>query len=139
MRGVGVLLMGWLSRRTGLGEPLLLLGGGCLVGLTPPFASFALSPEGILFLFLPALLYWEALTSSVREIGDNFRSIALQPIGLVLATAAAVAVVAHALGYGRPVAFVLGAVLAPTDAAAVAAVARACRAPASSLSSPAAW
>ncbi|MER5513333.1 Na+/H+ antiporter [Streptomyces sp. NPDC002763] len=122
---VGVLLMGWLSRRTGLSEPLLLLGAGCLVGLTPPFASFALSPEVVLFLFLPALLYWEALTSSVREIRDNFRSIALQSTGLVLATAVAVAAVAHALGYGWPVAFVLGAVLAPTDAAAVAAVARA--------------
>ncbi|MER6955046.1 Na+/H+ antiporter [Streptomyces sp. NPDC000618] len=122
---VGVLAMGWLSRRTGVSEPLLLLGAGCLVGLTPPFASFALSPDIVLFLFLPALLYWEALTSSVREIRTNFRSIALQSTGLVLATAVAVAAVAHALGYGRPIAFVLGAVLAPTDAAAVAAVAKA--------------
>ncbi|MEV0470417.1 Na+/H+ antiporter [Streptomyces prunicolor] len=120
-----VLLMGWLSRRTGLSEPLLLLAVGCLVGLTPSFSSFALSPDVVLFLFLPALLYWEALTSSVREIRTNFRSIALQSTGLVLATAAAVAVVAHALGYGWPIAFVLGAVLAPTDAAAVAAVAKA--------------
>ncbi|WP_405951882.1 Na+/H+ antiporter [Streptomyces prunicolor] len=120
-----VLLMGWLSRRTDLSEPLLLLAVGCLVGLTPSFSSFALSPDVVLFLFLPALLYWEALTSSVREIRDNFRSIALQSTGLVLATAVAVAVVAHALGYGWPIAFVLGAVLAPTDAAAVAAVAKA--------------
>ncbi|MET7977463.1 Na+/H+ antiporter [Streptomyces mirabilis] len=122
---VGVLAMGWLSRRTGLSEPLLLLGAGCLAGLTPPFAGFALSPEVVLFLFLPALLYWEALTSSVREIRNNFRSIALQATGLVLATAVAVAAVAHALGYSWPIAFVLGAVLAPTDAAAVAAVAKA--------------
>ncbi|MGH1551876.1 cation:proton antiporter [Streptomyces sp. L7] len=50
---------------------------------------------------------------------------ALQSTGLVLATAVAVAAVAHTLGYGWPIAFVLGAVLAPTDAAAVAAVARA--------------
>ncbi|MFD7499096.1 cation:proton antiporter [Streptomyces sp. NPDC059832] len=122
---VSVLLSGWLSRRTGLSEPLLLLGVGCLVGLTPPFESFALSPEVVLLFFLPALLYWEALTSSVREIRDNLRSIALQSTGLVLVTALAVAAVAHALGYSRPIGFVLGAVLAPTDAAAVAAVARA--------------
>nr|WP_248296279.1 Na+/H+ antiporter [Streptomyces sp. S1D4-11] len=122
---VGVLAMGWLSRRTGLSEPLLLLGAGCLIGLTPSFAAFALSPGVVLFLFLPALLYWEALTSSVREIRNNFRSIALQSTGLVLATAVAVAAVAHALGYSWPIAFVLGAVLAPTDAAAVAAVATA--------------
>ncbi|SFF62254.1 Na+/H+ antiporter [Streptomyces mirabilis] len=122
---VGVLAMGRLSRRTGLSEPLLLLGAGCLVGLTPPFAGFALSPDVVLFLFLPALLYWEALTSSVREIRNNVRSIALQATGLVPATAVAVAAVAHALGYSWPIAFVLGAVLAPTDAAAVAAVAKA--------------
>jgi CPA1 family monovalent cation:H+ antiporter len=120
---VAVLLMGRLSRRTGLSEPLLLLAVGAVVGLTPSFASFALSPDVVLFLFLPALLYWEALTSSVREIRNNFRSIALQSTGLVLATAVAVAAVAHALGYGWPIAFVLGAVLAPTDAAAVPAVA----------------
>ncbi|AUH40024.1 Na+/H+ antiporter [Streptomyces sp. CMB-StM0423] len=122
---IGVLSMGWLSRRTGVSEPLLLLGAGCLVGLTPSFASFALSPDVVLFLFLPALLYWEALTSSTREIRTNFRSIALQSTGLVLVTAVAVAAVAHALGYDWPIAFVLGAVLAPTDAAAVSAVAKA--------------
>ncbi|MEU2735520.1 cation:proton antiporter [Streptomyces sp. NPDC007095] len=120
---VGVLAMGRLSRRTGLSEPLLLLGAGCLIGLTPSFAAFALSPDVVLFLFLPVLLYWEALTSSVREIRNNFRSIALQSTGLVLATV--VAAVAPALGYSRPIAFVLGAVLAPTDAAAVSAVAEA--------------
>lgn len=43
---------------------------------------------------------------------------------LVLATAGAVAVVGHAIGLSWPVAWVLGAVLAPTDATAVAAVAR---------------
>jgi CPA1 family monovalent cation:H+ antiporter len=79
---VGVLAMGWLLRRTGVSEPLLLLGAGCLVALTPSFASFALSPDVVLFLFLPALLYWEALTSSVREIRPNFRSISpCSPLG----------------------------------------------------------
>ncbi|MFE0457553.1 Na+/H+ antiporter [Streptomyces sp. NPDC058914] len=120
-----VLVAGWLARRTGLSEPLVLLGAGCLMGLTPPFDSITLAPEVVLLLFLPALLYWEALTSSVREIRHNLRSIALQSTALVLVTALAVAVVAHAFGYPWPIALVLGAVLAPTDAAAVAAVARA--------------
>ncbi|MFF4136410.1 cation:proton antiporter [Streptomyces mirabilis] len=44
--------------------------------------------------------------------------------GLVLATAAAVTGVGHALGLSWPLAFVLGAVVAPTDAIAVQAVAR---------------
>ncbi|MCL7425431.1 Na+/H+ antiporter [Streptomyces sp. YS415] len=120
-----VLAAGWLARRTGLSEPLLLLGAGILMGLTPSFGSVTLAPEVVLLLFLPALLYWEALTSSVREIRHNLRSIALQSTVLVLVTALAVAVVAHAFGCPWPIALVLGAVLAPTDAAAVAAVARA--------------
>lgn len=50
---VGVLAMGWLSRRTGLSEPLLLLGAGCLIGLTPSFAAFALSPASSCSSFFP--------------------------------------------------------------------------------------
>ncbi|MDW6064258.1 Na+/H+ antiporter [Streptomyces sp. FXJ1.4098] len=123
--GTAILAMGWLARRTGISEPLLLLAAGGLLGLAPAFDSVSLEPEVVLLLFLPALLYWEALTSSVREIRSNLRSIALQSTGLVIATAATVALAAHALGYAWPIAFVLGAVLAPTDAAAVAAVATA--------------
>ncbi|WP_210593409.1 Na+/H+ antiporter [Streptomyces sp. GESEQ-35] len=120
-----VLLMTWLARRLHLSEPLMLLGGGVLIGLTPHFGHVDLPPDVVLLVFLPALLYWETLTTSVREIKTNFRSIALQSTGLVLVTALAVAAVAHALGYAWPIAFVLGAVLAPTDVAAVAAVAKA--------------
>ncbi|MET8828065.1 Na+/H+ antiporter [Streptomyces sp. NPDC004610] len=120
-----VLLMTWLARRLHWSEPLMLLGGGVLIGLTPRFDQVELPPDVVLLLFLPALLYWETLTTSLREIRTNFRSIALQSTGLVLVTALAVAAVAHALGYAWPIAFVLGAVLAPTDVAAVAAVARA--------------
>ncbi|WP_329535670.1 Na+/H+ antiporter [Streptomyces sp. NBC_01450] len=119
---VAVLLMTWLARRLHLSEPLMLLGGGVLIGLTPHFDRVDLPPDAVLLVFLPALLYWEALTTSLREIKTNFRSIVLQSTGLVLVTALAVAAVAHALGYAWPIAFVLGAVLAPTDVAAVAAV-----------------
>ncbi|MDN3270354.1 hypothetical protein [Streptomyces sp. MA15] len=44
----------------------------------------------MLLLFLPALLYWEALTSSVREIRHNLRSIALRSTVLGPALPAAV-------------------------------------------------
>src|SRR4051812_49585281 len=80
-------------------------------------------PEVVLFLFLPALLYWEALNTSLREARANIRVIFLSSVVLVLVTAATVAVVGHALGLAWPMAWVLGAVLAPTDATAVTAVA----------------
>ncbi|MGK4585395.1 Na+/H+ antiporter [Kitasatospora sp. HPMI-4] len=119
-----VLIMTWLARRLRWNEQVLLVAGGCLIGLTPDFHRLVLPPEVVLLLFLPPLLYWESLTTSLREIRTNVRAIVLLATGLVLATAAAVASVAHALGLSWPLAWILGAVVAPTDAIAVAAVAR---------------
>ncbi|MEU5640820.1 cation:proton antiporter domain-containing protein [Streptomyces milbemycinicus] len=76
-----VLLMTWAARRLRLSEPLLLLIGGILIGLMPRFHNLHLPPDVVLLLFLPALLYWESLTTSLREIKNNFRSIALQATG----------------------------------------------------------
>ncbi|MCG5213573.1 Na+/H+ antiporter [Streptosporangium sp. KLBMP 9127] len=118
-----VLALTWLARRFRLSEPMLLLAGGVLIGLLPRFGDIPLPPEAVLFIFLPALLYYESLTTSLREIRANLRSITLQATGLVVLTTAAVAVLAHAAGLSWPLAFVLGAVLGPTDAVAVAAVA----------------
>jgi Na+/H+ antiporter len=70
------------------------------------------------------LLYWESLTTSPREILTYKRAIASVSIVLVVVTAAAVAVCGHALGLPWGAAWVLGAAVAPTDATAVAALAR---------------
>jgi CPA1 family monovalent cation:H+ antiporter len=102
--------------------PLMQLALGIVVGFVPGL-DVVLPPEVVLFLFLPPLLYWESLNISLREARANLRVIALSAIGLVLVTMGTVAAVAHALGLDWPMALVLGAVLAPTDATAVAAVA----------------
>ncbi|WP_308159555.1 cation:proton antiporter [Arthrobacter sp. ISL-65] len=67
---------------------------------------------------MPALLYWESLTTSLREIRNNLRGIVLMSTALVIATAGGVALVAHALGLPWGPAWVLGAAVAPTDATA---------------------
>jgi Na+/H+ antiporter len=121
--GVLVLLGGVGARRLRLPTPLLQLALGVGVGFVPGLGAVEMPPEVVLFLFLPPLLYWEALNTSLREARANLRVIALSAVGLVLATMGTVAAVAHALGLGWPMAVVLGAVLAPTDATAVAAVA----------------
>jgi CPA1 family monovalent cation:H+ antiporter len=113
-----VLALTWIARGLRLSEPMLLLAGGALIGMLPHFCDIPLPPEVVLFLFLPALLYYESLTTSLREIRANLRSITLQATGLVVLTTAAVAVLAHAAGLSWPLAFVLGAVLGPTDAVA---------------------
>ncbi len=104
--------------------PIALLVGGVALGFVPWLEDVRLPPEVVLLLFLPALLYWESLNTSLREIRANLRAVVIDSVLLVLATAGVVAVVGHALGLSWPVAWVLGAVVAPTDATAVAAIAR---------------
>lgn len=121
--GLLILAGSLLARRLRLPPPLVLLTLGTVVGFLPGVGGVRMPPDVVLFLFLPALLYWEAITISVREMRANLRAIALTSTLLVLVTAGTVAVVAHALGLSWPMAFVLGAVLAPTDATAVSTVA----------------
>ncbi|MER7665390.1 MULTISPECIES: cation:proton antiporter [unclassified Streptomyces] len=100
-----VVAITWLARRLGWNEPVMLVAGGCLLGLIPDFRTLVLPPEVVLLLFLPPLLYWESLTTSLREIRTNVRGIMLLGTGLVLATAAAVAAVGHEVGLSWPLAF----------------------------------
>src|SRR5207253_3098149 len=74
---------------------------------------------------LPPLLYSAAFFTSLRDLRANVRQISLLAIGLVFATVVAVAAVAHAAisGLGWGPAFVLGAVVAPTDPIAATAIA----------------
>ncbi|MCC3264832.1 Na+/H+ antiporter [Arthrobacter gengyunqii] len=119
-----VLLCSLAARRWGLPAPVLLLACGILLGLIPALAEVELPPEAVLFLFLPVLLYWESISTSLREIRSNLRGIVLMGTLLVIVTAWAVAVAAHALGLPWGPAWVLGAAIAPTDATAVGALAR---------------
>ncbi|WP_370947992.1 Na+/H+ antiporter [Amycolatopsis sp. cg5] len=123
--GVAILLGSAVAARLRVTPPVLLLVVGILLGFVPALRQASLPPETMLLLFLPALLYWESLTTSLREIRNNLRVIVLASTALVIATAAVVAVAAHELGLGWGPAWVLGAALAPTDATAVGVIARA--------------
>jgi monovalent cation/hydrogen antiporter len=123
--GVTLLLAGVAARRLRIAPPILLLACGMFLGFVPALREVHLPPEAMLLIFLPALLYWESLTTSLREIRSNLRVIVLASTLLVIATAAAVATVGHALGLPWGPAWVLGAALAPTDATAVGVLARA--------------
>ena len=116
--GAVVLATGSLARRLRVAPPILLLLAGCALGFLPAFREVELPPDVVLLLFLPALLYWESLTTSLREIRSNLRSVVLTSTLLVVATAAVVACAAHAIGLPWAAAWVLGAAVAPTDATA---------------------
>jgi monovalent cation/hydrogen antiporter len=97
----------------------VLLAIGIALGYVPALGEVTLPPDLVLFLFLPALLYWEAINTSVREVRRNLRVVLLSAIPLVIVTAAAVAWVGSMALLVWPVAIALGAIVAPTDATAV--------------------
>ena len=64
-----------LGRRYRVGPPVLLILLGSLLGLIPVFGNVRVNGEIVLLLFLPAILYWESLNTSFREIRKNLRVI----------------------------------------------------------------
>ena len=121
--GATLLVGGLIASRIRVPAPLVLIVIGSGIGFLPFLSDLQLPPDVVLLLFLPALLYWEAFNSSWREIRRNLRVILLMSVGLTLATAVLVAVIAHAFGLPWSIAIALGAILAPTDATAVSAIA----------------
>src|ERR671916_2454440 len=105
--------------------PILLVIGGVGLALAPGIPEVGLEPELVLLILLPPLLYAAAFFTPLRELRRNVAPISLLAVGLVLATMVVVAVVAHtALGFGWAEAFVLGAIVSPTDPVAATAIAR---------------
>jgi CPA1 family monovalent cation:H+ antiporter len=105
--------------------PILLVLGGLGIGFVPGAPHIALQPEIVLVGFLPPLLYSGAFFTSLRDLRTNARAISLLSVGLVLATMLTVAAVCHTFidGLSWPICFVIGAIVAPTDAVAATAIA----------------
>jgi CPA1 family monovalent cation:H+ antiporter len=109
--GIALVVCGALARRFPVAPALLLVLVGVVLGFVPTLRRAQLPPEVVLLLFLPALLYWESLTTSLREIRSNLRTVMLASTALVVVTAAAVAAAAHALGMQSGPVWVLGAAI----------------------------
>lgn len=123
---LAVVLLAAVAQRLRLPYPILLVLGGLVLALVPQVPQVQLNPDLVLLLFLPPLLFAAAYEMSWRELSRHKRAISQLAIGLVLVTVLAVGFTIHALLPGLPwaVAFVLGAILSPTDAVAASAIAR---------------
>ena len=106
--------------------PIILVIGGLALGFVPGMPELELPPDLVLVAVLPPLLYAGTFFTSLHELKLNLRPIGLLSVGLVIVTTVAVAVVAHAaiddLAWSS--AFVLGAIVSPTDPIAATAIAR---------------
>ena len=104
--------------------PILLVIGGLGLALVPGMPTIELDPELVFVAFLPPLLYARRYFTSLRELRANIGAISLLAFGLVLVTTVVVAWVAHTVipGLDWPTAFVLGAIVSPTDPTAATAI-----------------
>jgi Na+/H+ antiporter len=128
LMGAGAFLL--LAERTQIPYPILLTLGGTGLAFVPGVGQFKLSPEVILVAFLPPLLYGAAFFTSVQDLRADARPVGALAVGLVTATTVTVAAVAHAVaGLSWPAAFVLGAIVSPTDPVAATEIAVRSRAP----------
>ena len=113
------------ARRLGIPDSIFLVLVGLCISFIPGMPRIELSPNLVLTLLLPPLLYRAGVNMSWRGFRANLRPILLLAVGLVIFTTASVAGVSHyLLGLPLAVGFVLGAVVSPPDAVAPMAIAR---------------
>src|ERR687886_2402945 len=118
-------LLAQLARVLKVPYPVFLVLGGLLIGFVPGLPTVEISPEVIFLVFLPPLLSSAAFFSSPQDLRRHLRPILLLAIGLVLLSMTAIALIGHVLiGLPWAAAFVLGAILAPTDPVAAEAIFR---------------
>ena len=114
-----------VAERYTVSTPLLLIVVGSAASYLPIVPDFELTPTIVLVGLLPPLLYASAIQTSLIDFTANRRPIALLSVGLVVFTVLGVgALVQLLLPVSWPVAFALGAVVAPPDAVAASAVVR---------------
>src|SRR6516162_3181914 len=114
-----------VANRTRIPAAILLVLVGLVLSVTPGLPRVELTPELVLLLVVPPLIYSAGVAMSWREFRSNIPSITLLAVGGVIFTTAAVAAVVHyLLGWDWSVGFVLGAIISPPDEVAPLAIAR---------------
>ena len=121
-----VVAFGALARKLQTPYPIILVIAGTLLGFVPGIPKISLNPDVIFFVILPPLLYSAAWLTSWREFSYHLVSILMLAFGLVAFTVFGVSAAAQWLfpGFDWRLGFVLGAIIAPTDALAATSIAK---------------
>ena len=120
------LVLALIAERLSVPFAVALVLGGMAVAFIPGLPPLEFEPELALALFLPPLLQLSAYRTDWPSFRSNLRPILLLAVGAVLFTAVVVALIAKWLVPELPwgAAIALGAIVAPPDAVAAAAVLR---------------
>jgi monovalent cation/hydrogen antiporter len=115
-----------LAQKLKIPYPIVLVIAGLALSLVPGIPTIRLNPDVIFLVVLPPLLYSAAWLTSWREFKANLVSICMLAFGLVGFTVFGVARTAHWIfpSFNWELGFVLGAVVATTDAIAATAIAK---------------
>lgn len=114
-----------LARRVGWSAPVALVAVGALASFVPGIPRIEIEPELVLYGLLPPLLFAAAIRTSLIDVRARGDSILLLSVGLVGFSVLVVGLTAWWVipGIALAAAFAFGAVVAPTDAVAVTAIA----------------
>lgn len=112
-----------IAPKLNIATPILLVLAGIGVGFIPDFDYIPFDPDVIFFIFLPPILYNAAFNISYYRFNsfkNDIKTISMMAVSLVLITMIAIAVILHLCWPDTPwpLAFVIGAILSPPDAAA---------------------
>ncbi|WHM90262.1 cation:proton antiporter [Lacticaseibacillus rhamnosus] len=107
--------------------PFFLIGLGAALAIMPSLRSFTIDPSAFSFAIIAPLLFNEGQNASRGQIGRSLTNIVSLAVGLVLVSVVILGFGVHALFPVIPLslAFALIAIVTPTDASAVSAVAQA--------------
>lgn len=123
---VFVVIFALMAQKLKTPYPIVLVIAGLGLSFIPGIPKIPLNPEIVFLVVLPPLLYSAAWLTSWRDFRFNLVSILMLAIGLVGFTAWGVAEAAPWIfhGFDWRLGFVLGAVVATTDAIAATAIAK---------------
>jgi monovalent cation/hydrogen antiporter len=112
-----------VAKRLALPYPIVFVLAGTALAFIPGLPHVQISPDWIFLAVLPPLLFSGGWSTDWTMFRRNLRPIAQLAIGLVVVSTVVVAIIAEKLlpGLGWAAAFVLGAVVAPTDVVAASA------------------
>jgi CPA1 family monovalent cation:H+ antiporter len=123
-------LVALVARRVNVPYSVALVLVGLAVSAASPGSGIEISPELVLVVLLPGLVFEAAYQIDVRELRRSFGWVVVLAAPGVLVSAAIVAVVLHlATGMDLGIAFLVGAMVSATDPVAVVATFRRLRSP----------
>ena len=121
-----VVALAALARRFEMPYPIVLVIGGLAVSMLPKMPYLALNPDVVFLVLLPPLLFSAAFHTCWRSFRAALARTSMMAFGLVAFSVAAVACITGLLlpKFDLRVGFVLGALVASTDAVAATAIAK---------------